>query len=58
MGAAFNQHNVDVLTAFYKLPSPLDLYYQVSIKTIDLKELKDFNLLGDKLETTKTSRNQ
>ena len=50
-GAAFTQHNVDVLTAFYKLPSPLDLYYQVSIKTIDLKELKDFNLLGDKLET-------
>lgn len=49
-GAAFTQHNVDVLTAFYKLPSPLDLYYQVSIRTIDLKELKDFHLLGDKLE--------
>lgn len=52
-GAAFNQHNVDVLTAYYKLPSPLDLYYQVSIKNIDLKELKDFQLLGDKLETPK-----
>jgi GTP pyrophosphokinase len=52
-GAAFNQHNVDVLTAYYKLPSPLDLYYQVSIKNIDLKELKDFQLLGDKLEMPK-----
>lgn len=53
MGAAFNQHNADVLTAFYKLPSPLDLYYQISIKGIDLKELADFQLLGDKLEPPK-----
>lgn len=50
IGAAFNQHNVDVLTVFYKLPSPLDLYYQVSVKNIDLRELKEFNLLGDRLE--------
>lgn len=53
MGAAFNQHNVDVLTLFYKLPSPLDLYYQISIKSIDLKELKEFQVLGDKLEPPK-----
>jgi GTP pyrophosphokinase len=53
LGAAFNQHNVDVLTAFYKLQSPLDLYYQISIKAIDLKELKDFQVLGDKLEPPK-----
>lgn len=53
MGAAFNQHNADVLTAFYKLPSPLDLYYQISIKQLDLKELKEFQVLGDKLEPPK-----
>ncbi|MGN6417688.1 MAG: RelA/SpoT family protein [Pseudobacter sp.] len=53
MGAAFNQHNADVLTVFYKLPSPLDLYYQISIKQIDLKELKEFQVLGDKLEPPK-----
>jgi GTP diphosphokinase / guanosine-3',5'-bis(diphosphate) 3'-diphosphatase len=52
-GAAYNQHNVDILTAYYKLASPLDLYYQISIKTIDLKELKDFQLLGDRLEPPK-----
>src|SRR5688572_15748048 len=52
-GAAFNQHNVDVLAAFYKLPSPLDLYYKISVKQIDLKEMKDFHLLGDKLEAPK-----
>lgn len=55
-GAAYNQHNVDVLTAFYKLASPLDLYYQISIKTIDLKELKDFQLLGDRLEPPKVAK--
>ena len=53
IGAAFNQHNADVLTTFYKLASPLDLYYQISIKGIDLKELADFQVLGDKLEPPK-----
>lgn len=56
IGAAYSQHNVDILTAFYKLPSSLDLYYRVSIRTLDLKELKDFNLLGDKLELPKPPR--
>ena len=55
-GAAYNQHNVDVLTSFYKLASPLDLYYQISIKAIDLKELKDFQLLGDRIEPPKVVR--
>ena len=52
-GANYNQHNVEVLTNFYKLSSPLDLYYQVAIKGIDLKELKDFLVVGDKLEAPK-----
>jgi GTP diphosphokinase / guanosine-3',5'-bis(diphosphate) 3'-diphosphatase len=52
-GAAFNQHNVDVLTTYYKLASSLDLYYQIAIRTIDLRELKDFQLLGDRLEAPK-----
>jgi guanosine-3',5'-bis(diphosphate) 3'-pyrophosphohydrolase len=55
-GAAYNQHNVDVMAAFYKLQSPLDLYYQISIKAIDLKELSEFHLLGDKLEPPKPVR--
>lgn len=53
MGAAFNQHNIDELTAFYKLTSPLDLFYRISTKALDLKELKEFNTLGDKLEPPK-----
>jgi GTP pyrophosphokinase len=49
-GANYNQHNIDVLTTFYKLNSSLDFFYQVSVRNIDLKELKEFHLLGDRLE--------
>jgi len=50
MGAAFNQHNIDELWTYYKLSSALDLFYQVAIKNIDLKELKEFKVFGDKIE--------
>lgn len=53
MGAAFNQHNIDELWSYYKLSSALDLFYQVAIKNIDLKELKDFKIFGDKIEAPK-----
>lgn len=56
MGAAFSQHNIDILVSFYKLNSQLDLYYQVAIKANDLKELKEFNVLGDKLEAPKPQK--
>jgi len=50
MGAAYNQHNIDELWSYYKLSSALDLFYQVAIKNIDLKELKEFKVHGDKIE--------
>jgi GTP pyrophosphokinase len=50
MGAAFTQHNIDELVQWYKLQSPLDLFYQVAIKNIDLKDLKEFKVTGDKIE--------
>jgi guanosine-3',5'-bis(diphosphate) 3'-pyrophosphohydrolase len=53
MGAAYNQYNIDELVQFYKLPSPLDLHYKIATKAIDLKELKDFQVLGDKIEIPK-----
>ncbi len=53
MGAAFNQHNIDELWTYYKLSSALDLFYQVAIKNIDLKELKEFKVHGDKIEAPK-----
>lgn len=53
MGAAFSQFNIEELTAFYKLNSPLDLFYRIATKALDLSELKEFKLLGDKLEPPK-----
>jgi GTP diphosphokinase / guanosine-3',5'-bis(diphosphate) 3'-diphosphatase len=53
MGAAFHSGNVEVLEHFYKLTSQLELYYRIATKVIDLKELKDFQVLGDRLEPPK-----
>ena len=53
MGVPFNQHNIDEVWSFYKLSSALDLFYQVAVKNIDLKELKDFKVYGDKLDSPK-----
>lgn len=51
--ASPSQYNINELVQFYKQPSPLDLYYQIAVKNLDLKELKSFNVLGDKLEPPK-----
>ncbi|MBS1633557.1 MAG: bifunctional (p)ppGpp synthetase/guanosine-3',5'-bis(diphosphate) 3'-pyrophosphohydrolase, partial [Bacteroidetes bacterium] len=56
MNAAFSQINIDELVQWYKLQSPLDLFYQIAIKNIDLKELKEFKVLGDKLEAPKPAK--
>lgn len=53
MGASFSQYNIDELVTFYKVVSQLDLFYNIAVKKIDLKELKEFHLLGDKLEAPK-----
>jgi GTP diphosphokinase / guanosine-3',5'-bis(diphosphate) 3'-diphosphatase len=49
MGAAMNQTNLEELVAFYKVVSSLDLTYDIATKKIDLKELKEFTVSGDKL---------
>ncbi len=49
MGASMSQYNLEELSNFYKRSSSLDLLYDIAIKKIDLKELKDFTTHGDKL---------
>ncbi len=49
MDAAYSQSNLEELTNFYKLSSSLELLYDIAIKKIDLKELKEFSVAGDKL---------
>ncbi len=49
MGVSLSQHNQNELCAYFKKPSPLDLYYAIAVGNIDLKELKSFSTHGDKL---------
>lgn len=53
LGAAYTPGNIDEVTLFYKLTSQLDLLYKIATKVIDLKELNDFQVLGDRLEPPK-----
>ncbi|MFZ1801125.1 MAG: TGS domain-containing protein, partial [Chitinophagaceae bacterium] len=50
IGAAYSQHNIDELVSYYKVLSQLDLFYDIAVKSNDLKDLKNFHVLGDKLE--------
>ena len=54
MGVSMNQANLDEMAYFYKLNSSLDLFYQIAVKKIDLKELKEFQVFGDKIAAPKT----
>lgn len=53
IGASMSTANLEELANFYKTGSSLDLLYEIAIKKIDLKELKEFTLLGDKLVAPK-----
>ena len=53
IGAVYNPYNIDQVMNFYKLHSQLDLLYKIATKNIDLKELKTFQVLGDKIEAPK-----
>jgi GTP pyrophosphokinase len=53
MGASYSSHNLEEIASHYKLQSTLDLLYRIAIRNIDLRDLKDFKLLGDRLESPK-----
>ncbi len=51
--AHFSQQNLDELMQWYKQPSHVDLFYQVAIKNIDLRDLKKEYVTGGKIEFPK-----
>ena len=53
IGALYNTYNIDQVMYYYKLSSQLDLLFKIATKTIDLKELKLFQVIGDKIEAPK-----
>lgn len=50
MNTTLSQHNINELVQHYKKSSPLDLYYAIAVSNVDLNELKNFTLYGDKLQ--------
>ena len=56
IGALMTPPNIEEVTSFYKLQSSLDLFYEIAIKKIDLKELKEFKVIADKLFSPKTHK--
>ncbi len=49
IGAANSVTNMEELCQYYKIQSTLDLLYDIATKKLDLRELKDFTVHGDKL---------
>lgn len=49
MGVPPSQHNINEITAYYKKQSPLDVYYGIAVGSVDIKELRDFQVHGDKI---------
>ena len=49
LNVTYHSGVLDELAAFYKTGSHLDLLYDIAIRKIDLKELKEFTIAGDKL---------
>ena len=53
LGASYSPYNIDQLVNYYKLSSHLDLHYNIATKKNDLKDLKLFQVIGDKIEAPK-----
>ncbi len=53
LGAVYMESNINELVNYYKTNSSLELFYQIAVKTIDLKDLKEFKVLGQQIEAPK-----
>ena len=49
LGVPMSQGNQEEIANHYKMNSTLDLLYDIAVKKIDLKDLKEFQVLGDKI---------
>lgn len=56
LGVSSNANNINELCQYFKQPSPLDLYFHIAKRNIDLQELKNLHIHGDKLEIPKAPK--
>ena len=52
MKVPMSQHNLSDLMHFFKKSSTLDLFYAIAVGDVDLKDMKNFVVHGDKLSHT------
>ncbi len=52
MGAPLSQFNLNELLHYFKKSSTLDLFYGIAVGSIDLRDLKNFSIFGDKIQPT------
>ena len=57
-GASYSAENIETLCAYYKLSSQLELHFRIATKVIDLKELSEFIVVGDKIELPKVAKEE
>ncbi|MBL4715134.1 MAG: bifunctional (p)ppGpp synthetase/guanosine-3',5'-bis(diphosphate) 3'-pyrophosphohydrolase [Bacteroidia bacterium] len=50
-----NESNINILLSYFKVTSPLDLYYNIETGKIDLKKLDEFETKGDLLKPSRSS---
>jgi GTP pyrophosphokinase len=56
MGATASTANLEALVEHYRLPSALELCYRIAVKSLDLRDLKTFQVVGDRLEPPRPAR--
>jgi len=49
LGVSLSPSNIYELCLFYKKPSQLDLFYSAAVGGLDLRELRNFRIIGDRL---------
>ena len=49
MGLTLSAHNINELCVHFKKQSQLDLFYGIAVGSVDIKELREFTVHGDKL---------
>ena len=58
MGVPISQYNLTELTTHYKKATPLDLYYAIAVGSLELRDINEFTVSGDKLvNATRDVRN-
>jgi GTP pyrophosphokinase len=53
LNVSMSQHNLGELVHFYKKASTLDLFYAIAVGSVDLKDVNDLSIYGDKFLHTK-----